>query len=87
MTKQELQAYLDAEKARFMNIYGGEIVLHAPSAPIHCQRKSFARKLETRKKPVHLVQEEWERYLQAVQDGTYKPADFPEIELYDYTGL
>lgn len=87
MNKQELQAYLDAEKARFMNVYGGEVVLHAPKAPVECQRKSFNRTLDNRKKPAHLVQEEWDKYLKAVADGTYRPEYKPETDLYDYTGL
>ena len=86
MNKQELTAYLDREKTRFMSVYGGEIVTHAPKAPIEHQRKSFARQLETRKKPANLKQEEWEKYLSSVQAGTYKPQEY-EVDLYDYTGL
>lgn len=86
MNKQELQAYLDQQKARFTDVYGGEIVLHAPKAPVSYQRKQLAKKLDSRKKPAHLAQEEWEKYLQAVADGTYTP-ERTEVELYDYTGL
>ncbi len=86
MTKEELTAYLDREKTRFMSVYGGEIVTHAPKAPIEHQRKSFARQLETRKKPANLKQEEWEKYLSEVASGTYKP-ERTEVDLYDYTGL
>lgn len=86
MNKAELSAYLDQQKNRFVNVYGGEIVTHAPKAPVDHQRKQFAKKLETRKKPPHLLQEEWEKYLTEVQAGTYKPSE-QDVDLYDYTGL
>lgn len=87
MNKQELREYLEQQQSRFMNIYGGEVVVHAPKAPVSHLRKQLAKKCETRKKPPHLLQEEWEKYLAAVANGTYKPSDFPDVDLYDYTGL
>lgn len=86
MNKQELAAYLEAQKERFVNVYGGEIVVHAAKAPVEHQRKQLAKKCETRKKPAHLKQEEWEQYLTEVANGTYKPQEY-EVDLYDYTGL
>lgn len=87
MNKQELASYLEHEKSRFLNLYGGEIVTHAAKAPVEHQRKQLAKKCETRKKPAHLKQEEWEKYLSEVEAGTYRPQYKPETELYDYTGL
>lgn len=63
MNKQELAEYLEAEKTRFMSVYGGEIVTHAPKAPVSYQRRQLAKQLETRKKPDNLRQSEWEDYL------------------------
>lgn len=86
MNKQELAEYLEREKTRFMSVYGGEVVVHAPKAPVADQRKQLAKKMTAVKKPAHLVQEEWEKYLSSVADGTYKP-ERTESDLYDYTGL
>lgn len=80
MNKQELAAFIAQRTAE----YHKPVLTYACSAS---QRDAVRRSLETRKKPAHLLQEEWERYLTAVQDGSYKPSDFPSLDLYDYTGL
>jgi hypothetical protein len=87
MNKQELRAHIEAQTHRHTVIYGNEIPVHAPKAPVDHQRRVFAKQLETRKKPAHLLQEEWEQYLRQVEQGTYRPQYKPETDLYDYDGL
>lgn len=83
MNKQQLREHLEQQAHRFTNIYGGEIHTYAESVD---QAKRLHKRCETRKKPAHLVQAEWEKYLTEVQAGTYKPEP-QEVDLYDYTGL
>lgn len=84
MNKQELREHLNQAAHRFTNIYGGEIHTYAESVD---QAKRLQKRCETRKKPAHLVQEEWEKYLNSVADGSYRPEYKPETDLYDYDGL
>lgn len=66
-SKAALQAMLDAEKARFQNIYGGEVVRYAaPEKPNKIQLGTSI--------PIHnLVEEEYQEYLRQVEAGEYKP--------------
>lgn len=67
MNKQQLQEYLDKQKDRFINIYGGEIVRYAsPSKPEPIKLGVFH--------PVpNLKKQEYEEWLASVEDGTYVP--------------
>lgn len=80
MNKQELAQLIAQRTAE----YHKPVLTYACSAS---QRDAVRRSLETRKKPVHLLQAEWEKYLQDVQAGTYTPAEIIDHEIYDYTGL
>lgn len=80
MNKQELAQFIAQRTAE----YHKPVLTYACSAS---QRDAVKRSLETRKKPVHLLQAEWEKYLNAVAAGTYTPAEIIDHEIYDYTGL
>lgn len=80
MTKAELSALIAERTA----LYHKPIHTYAESFD---QQRRLERALETRKKPAHLRQAEWELYLQEVEAGTYAPDRQHEVELYDYSGL
>lgn len=80
MTKAELSALIAERTA----CYCKPVYTHAESVD---QQRRLHKRLETRKKPVNLAQETWERYVQALKDGTYRPEHHPEAALYDYEGL
>lgn len=80
MNKAELAQLIAQRTAE----YHKPVLTYACSAS---QRDAVRRSLETRKKPPHLIQEEWEKYLNSVADGSYRPECKPETDLYDYTGL
>jgi hypothetical protein len=83
MNKQQLREHLNQAVHRHTHIYGNEIHTYAESVD---QAKRLQKRCETRKKPAHLVQAEWEKYLTEVQAGTYQPEP-QDVDLYDYTGL
>lgn len=66
-SKAAIQAMLDAEKERFIGLYGGEIVRHASP---ECPNKI---KLGVFHKVPNLVEDEWQTYLRQVEEGTYQP--------------
>lgn len=67
MNKQELAEYLEKEKARFVNVYGGEIVTHAPKAPVAYQRKQLAKQMTTGiVVPEDQRKAEWEKYIDSL---------------------
>lgn len=66
-SKAELQAYLDRQKERFTGLYGGEIVRYA--APEECPKI----KLGAYHPIPNLVEEEYQKYLKEVEEGTYAP--------------
>lgn len=80
MTKEELRLHIAAGTAE----YDKPVYTYAESVD---QRKRLQKRLETRKKPANLAQEEWEKYLEAVESGNYRPEYKPETRLYDYEGL
>ena len=80
MSKEELRRLIEAGTAEFHK----PIYTHAESVD---QRKRLQRSLETRKKPAHLTQEEYDRYLAKLKDGSYRPEFSPSEDLWDYTGL
>lgn len=84
MTKAELAQYLKRETERFTTVYGGEIVTHAPKAPVDDLRQSLKKRCETRKKPANLVEEGFDQYMQKLKDGTYRPEYRPSEDLWDF---
>lgn len=80
MDKAELRALIEERSAH----YHKPVHVYAESVD---QQKRLHRALETRKKPAHLRQEQWELYLREVEAGCYSPDRQHEVELYDYSGL
>lgn len=87
MTKEELRVYLEQQTKRHTEIYGGEIVTHAPRAPVKYEQTRLRKACETRKAEAPVLKENWENYLNQLADGTYKPQHQPSEDLWDTEGL
>lgn len=66
-SKAELQEYLERQKERFFNVYGGEVVRHAsPENPPQIQ-------LGRHHAVPNLVEQGFQEYLEQLRQGTYRP--------------
>lgn len=81
MTKDELRRLIEEQTQEFGHV------------PVHPERVDQAARHKRRMKsktivvPKNLAQEEWDRYLKSVADGTYRPEYKPEVKLYDWESL
>lgn len=77
MSKDQIRAMLAEQVNQYVQ-QGGEIVRYASLSSMNIPEKI---KLTNERKIPNLKQQEWERYLESLQDGTYQADEFKQEPL------